>query len=80
MIKRYHFQMQGTAAQGQTWAVSGDIEAEWHDVLDVSMKHTFGKLTQGKAVYGKPGVGCRGPYNITLFKVEQYNEQGRTAQ
>jgi hypothetical protein len=27
-------------------------------------------LTNGKAIYGKPGYGCRGPYGITRFEVK----------
>ena len=28
------------------------------------------RLTNGKAIYGKPGYGCRGPYGITRFEVK----------
>jgi len=28
-------------------------------------------LTAGNAVYGKPGEGCSGPYDIRLFVLER---------
>lgn len=66
------YTINGTAAGDQTWDCHGTIDnADWndHDLLGRAMQDSFIKLTQGKAVFGKPGVGCRGPYKIISFKL-----------
>jgi hypothetical protein len=73
-IKSYTFQMEGTGAAGQTWKTSGVIIDEHNDVLAVfesAMQSSFNQLTSGKAVFGKPGVGCKGPYDIRRIVIEQ---------
>lgn len=69
MIKRYTYQVKGTTAEGQTWTTEGAVECEWHAVFDRAMRETFQKLTQGEAVFGHPGLGCRGPYDITEMRI-----------
>lgn len=72
--RTYKFEINGTAAQGQTWNHSGSIEDVWHDlsaVVEAAMVETFQKLTRGEAVYGHPGVGCSGPYEITKLTLER---------
>lgn len=63
-INTYKFEIEGTGANDQTWITMGTVACEFHDVFDSAMEETFQQLTDGKAVYGKPGVGCRGPYKI----------------
>lgn len=70
----YKWSMSGTAAQGQTWATEGTLEksaGEFSTLLFDAMAETFQRLTQGKAVFGQPGVGCRGPYAVKRFTVEE---------
>jgi hypothetical protein len=70
----YRYTVGGTAAGGQTWEVSGTIEikpSNFAIALEKTMQFTFDKLTAGNAVYGKPGEGCSGPYDIRLFVLER---------
>lgn len=74
MSYRYSYMVEGTAADGQTWMVSGTVEMPHagmfgHAVQD-AMQQSFTHLTEGKAVYGEPGKGCNGPYSITRLVVE----------
>jgi hypothetical protein len=69
---RYDYVITGTAANGQTWTTRGTVEAESASFLDtplMAMQESFESLTQGKAVYGQPGVGCRGPYQVTAMHI-----------
>jgi hypothetical protein len=83
MVRRFNYTVVGGAAHdnvigGQTWTVEGVLEATMGDFMDLSeraMRAAFEQLTQGKAVYGKPGVGCRGPYRIILLKIEEAQAQ-----
>ncbi len=66
------FKIIGTSALGQTWECCGKIEnVDWpdHDLLGKAMKESFMQLTGGKAIFGKPGVGCRGPYSIVRIEL-----------
>jgi hypothetical protein len=78
MLKSYKFEMEGTAAGGQTWKTSGDIDDNANDlvaVFDTAMRKTFHQLTSGKAVFGKPGIGCAGPYDVQRFVLTQVPAQ-----
>jgi hypothetical protein len=35
------------------------------------MKRAFITLTTGRAVYGQPGVGCKGPYSTKMMMIEE---------
>lgn len=67
----YSYEVKGTDSRDQTWTVSGNVlapeNADALTVCDMVGREGFAKLTQGKAVYGDPGRGCRGPYKITEF-------------
>jgi hypothetical protein len=71
MEKHYRFHLKGTAAEGVPWESSGEVFCELHQVLNAAMVKTFQDLTNGKALYGHPGVGCKGPYEIQEIKVEK---------
>ena len=64
-----HYIAEGIAASGQSWKTTGTVEVEWIDAFDAAMRDSFRQLTGGKAVFGKPGVGCRGPYEIRRFEL-----------
>jgi hypothetical protein len=73
----YRYTINGTAAGGQTWETTGEIEAlpgNLPDVLQLAMAESFMKLTRGEAVFGHPGVGCSGPYAVARFLVEALNQ------
>lgn len=61
----YSYSVHGTAPGDQTWNCVGTVIGEFKDVPEAVMKDTFIRLTNGKVIFGKPGVGCRGPYEIT---------------
>lgn len=83
MIRHYNYFIAGTAAHGQTWHASGtvaDVQNDIPSVVNEAMRQTFLKLTNGKAVFGQPGVGCQGPYSINMVMLErkETHEQTRT--
>lgn len=69
----YDFEVKGTAAGEQEWTTTGTVETqnagEFPQMLNLALMQSFQNLTQGKAVFGKPGVGCRGPYGVTSFLI-----------
>jgi hypothetical protein len=71
----YKYLVSGTAADGQTWTVTGVIEnmleGDFALVPDAAMRTAFEKLTRGRAIYGRPGVGCEGPYTFTRLTIER---------
>jgi hypothetical protein len=70
----YRYEVFGTAADGQTWVAEGEIESanpgEFARVPIQALHRSFDQLTDGKAVYGKPGLACRGPYRMRRFLIE----------
>lgn len=71
MRKSYRFTIDGHGVEGATFQTNGTTLCEFHDTFDVAMEETFHQLTHGKAVYGSPGVGCRGPYTIKRVVIEE---------
>jgi hypothetical protein len=69
--KTYNFEVIGTAADGQTWTVKGTVTCTFANVFDDAMRSAFSHLTAGKAVYGQPGVGCKGPYDVQSVTIER---------
>ena len=74
-MAEYHYTAKGQAAGGQTWSVCGTVtteqEGDFPLAVDEAQRDAFMQLTNGKAVYGHPGVGCRGPYRITHFSIDR---------
>jgi len=66
-IRLYKWTVNGTGSDN-TWSVQGETKAspsEFPQLFDRIMREVFTRLTQGKAIYGQPGVGgCRGPYDV----------------
>lgn len=67
--------VEGTAADGQTWrtegVVSTDSPGEFVALFHEAMRGSFQELTRGRAVFGRPGAACRGPYRIRKFLLEE---------
>jgi hypothetical protein len=74
MIKHWHFTIAGAGADGSTFETSGTLHCELAETFDNALCDTFEHLTQGRAVFGKPGVGCRGPYDIHRVTIEQVKQ------
>jgi hypothetical protein len=74
----YEYKMEGKAADDQTWLVVGELSVigrgNFNDTMDHVMMEGFKQLTNGKAVFGQPGVGCVGPYHITKLLIEVREE------
>lgn len=75
MNKTYHYTIEGTAVAGQTWTTTGIVVCQFHESFMLACTQSFEQLTQGRAVYGQPGVGCHGPYDILKVTIEQVKEQ-----
>lgn len=75
MTVAYDFTVEGAAQDGQTWTTSGVVqvanEGEFLQAVHLAMRDSFNLLTGGAAVYGKPGEGCRGPYQLTRLEVKR---------
>ena len=71
MRKSYRFQIDGHGVEGATFQTNGTTLCELHHAFDIAMEETFHQLTNGRAVYGSPGVGCRGPYAIKRVLIEE---------
>jgi hypothetical protein len=72
--KNYKFEIHGVARNDQTWITNGTIYCDLNDSFDMAMRASFMQLTEGRAIYGKPGVGCQGPYNVLSVKIEQVKQ------
>lgn len=76
-MPRYHWEISGLARGGQTWTTSGNIWTEragdFALVPTEAIKRSFDQLTEGTAVYGKPGT-CFGPYRICELKLTLLTE------
>lgn len=77
-MPRYRYTMHGAAAKDQTWSVNGEIDVydvtnhgQFLSVPRAAAQNAFEQLTSGKAIFGKPGVGCKGPYRITKLTIEE---------
>lgn len=70
-MKKYT--VEGTAADGQKWKAEGEVadRLDWVLLADEALRAAFQQVTGGKAVFGKPGIGCRGPYKITRVEVKE---------
>lgn len=73
----FKYSIAGTAANEQTWSMQGTVECSFSNAHDMVMNQTFEALTDGKAVYGKPGQGCQGPYQITHFHIDAVEENSK---
>jgi hypothetical protein len=71
----YRYTMHGAAADQQTWSADGVIEVSNYgaflDVPGLAAQDAFQQLTSGRAIFGRPGVACRGPYRITKLTIEE---------
>lgn len=75
-LYKYEVRGEGRAIAGpNTWLVSGHVTTERQGdfalVPDQAMHAAFTALTEGRAVYGHPGAGCRGPYRIKRLLIEE---------
>jgi hypothetical protein len=74
MRKLFDYVISGSGADGQTWTTEGRVECEFIEAWDRANSDSFIKLTRGAAIYGKPGVGCRGPYDIHRVLIQQVRQ------
>jgi hypothetical protein len=69
----FRYTIAGEAARGQSWEVTGLVEVMpggFDAAILVTLREMFQQLTNGEAVFGKPGLGCDGPYAITKYLLE----------
>lgn len=68
----YNWVISGLDGEGYSWHTSGVVDADdINTALTNARRDSFMQLTQGNAKYGKPGLGCTGPYTITSFALVQ---------
>ena len=75
-VEKWRFKIEGKTGGGNSYSTEGEIEA---DIADPSIHRTamlasFLQLTNGRAVFGTPGAGCRGPYSVTRFLLEKVTQ------
>lgn len=68
-MKTYSFKITGSDADGTPWQTSGQLKCSYDQVFKRANMETFEQLTEGKAVFGQPGKGCRGPYEIERVEI-----------
>ncbi len=74
MNKTYNYSIEGTGGDGQTWTTTGTVTCGVDDMFMSVMRDSFDKLTSGRAIYGRPGVGCQGPYDMHKIVIEQVKQ------
>lgn len=75
MNKLYSYTVQGSGGDGGSFLIEGTLESPFGgELFDAVMARSFDALTHGKAVYGSPGVGCRGPYEIDRIIIAQVRQ------
>jgi len=71
----FTYTLEGMARNDQTWSVSGEItvdrEGEFSRAMLEAQADAFRKLTGGRAVYGRPGETCAGPYRFSRLVIER---------
>lgn len=71
----WSYDVRGIDGNGNAWSVLGSTEVAedqgWMTVIENAIQDAFQQVTGGTAMYGCPGVGCRGPYKITHLSIEQ---------
>ena len=73
----FQFNVSGTTAEGVSWACSGQVTCETVDVWTRVLELSFRDLTRGRAVFGRPGVGCKGPYEVQEVSVKRIDGHAR---
>jgi len=77
-IKVYRWRLKGRGAGDVSWKTEGELRLDVKDfpmLLSFIMKASFVKLTKGEAIFGEPGRGCEGPYDIDEIEVTQERVQ-----
>lgn len=73
-MKQFTYEVVYQAADGQSGLCTGEIgipAGDFQHAVGQVMRASFMQITQGKAVFGQPGKGCRGPYQVTRFLLQQ---------
>lgn len=72
-LETFRFKFEGLTAGGNPWHTEGKIDGDMANplIFRTAMGASFQQLTSGRAVFGKPGLGCQGPYKITRFTLEK---------
>lgn len=72
-IETYKYKVEGLTGSGNTWATEGTVDGDialaesFHKLV---MRDSFEKLVTGRAIFGRPGAGCLGPYKVLKYTVE----------
>jgi hypothetical protein len=73
---KYSYEINGTAAEGLTWAQAGTVETElsdFHDIPSKAVNHAFMQLFNDGAA-GLNNPNCKGPYVIRRMLIEWIEE------
>jgi hypothetical protein len=74
-MKTFAYKVEGTDGNRNPYTVEGTVTSSFPllspELNNEVGRDSFQKLTQGKAVFGRPGEGgCRGPYTIDRLVIE----------
>lgn len=76
--KTYRYFVDGSDVNGEAFQITGYVDAVagdvWTKVPEVIGSEVFIQLTNGKAVFGKPGLTCKGPYTIDTITIKLRKE------
>jgi hypothetical protein len=66
MMRRYRFELKGTAGHGEDWAAHGTITCEFADALHAALRQAFEQLAEQRRA-GR----CFGPYEVKSARFER---------
>lgn len=77
-VRTYRYFVEGQDTTGEYWQIAGYVDALpgelFGHIWEVIGAEVFLKLTGGLAVFGKPGLMCKGPYRIHEMTVKERKE------
>lgn len=77
-VKTYRYMVEGLDVNNESFLITGYVDALPGDIFgkvwEVVGAEVFMKLTNGQAVYGKPGEMCKGPYKIRELRLRERTE------
>ena len=65
--KTYRWSISGLDGNDNAFYTHGTVTCDFPAIVNEALAQSFDQLTNGKAIFGMPGLGCKGPYKIMGF-------------